>query len=355
MKHVFLVHGHITYYLAKSIQEYKKIPDEDCLLLPCRGYKNEFITMPSSSFAEKIFNDKRINAFNFFNFWKYIDITDNEINTLLNNQQYALYIPHVFIITMQILATNKNCVEVNFIEEGSPCYSDNFFLKPSFKGLKTNVNYYFSRLFSKLGIYGKGRFVRSKSGYSTNLIEDKFKNYYTISEAGFLHALDKRVVVPLYKEKNMAYSPKYTNLFILDGGVELNFIGRENFNNGIDHILTENPGTKQLSVKFHPAQKEDSRKQILDILNKHNIEFEIIPGGVSMEQLLVTSPPLVIYGFSSSILLYALMIGHKIVSYDRYLQDVDAKYRNYRFFNDFSLEKLEAIKGNKKSLIQVTA
>lgn len=347
MKHVFFVHGHITYYMAKSVQQYKKIADEDCLLLLARKYKNEFITLKTDDFVQQYYEEKKINSFNFFHFWKYIKITDNKINELLNGEEYVLYLPHFNNPIMQILATNKKCVEVNIMEEGSPCYSDGFLINPTLKGLKQNLNFYLSVIINKTGLYGKGRFVRLKASYDTRLIQKKLTHFYTISNAGYLPFKNKRIVIPFYKEANLTFIPKYSDILILEGGVEQKMIDRKKFYSALEHILQDNPGIKQVSLKFHPAQNKESIDFVYNLLQKHNIEYEVIPGGISMEQMLLKSQKLNVYGFASSLLLYALMMGHNVISYDAYLKKTDTLYRNFRLLNDFDLEKIKDLIDNK--------
>lgn len=342
MKHVFLVHGHITYYLSRSIIQYLSIPEEDVLLLLARGYNNEFNNLNSYSLGDIIFIGERINSINFFKFYPYITQLDADIEKLLGaSTKFKVYLPHIGHPVMQILATNPNCVEVNYMEEGSNCYAKNFLNNPVRTSVKFRINQFLGSALSAVKLYGKGRYFKVKLGYDTSKVQDKFNSFYTISEIGFSTIEAKKTVIPFYAETKLTYKPKYKNLLILEAGVEQKWISRAPFFEALDFIFGDNKDVKELSVKFHPAQTEENVKEILALLNKHQITYDIIPNTIGMEQVFYNNKDLFVIGFASSLLLYAVMFGHDIKSYEQHLKDIDPVYKDFRIYNDFNVPDVE--------------
>ncbi|MEN2413835.1 polysialyltransferase family glycosyltransferase [Flavobacterium mesophilum] len=331
MKHVFLVHSNTTLIVANGVIKKEKLQKEDILFLLTRGFKNSFdySNIDGDIFFQEL---EGINYLNFFKGWKQIKMIDNFIKNKINND-FTIYLPHVAHPFFQILYTNERCVAVHILEEGVNCLSKKLYdnsssLKFSFINLFFNI----------LGLYGKRRFFRVRSNIDFFIKKEVQTIFYYLTPNAFseVSLFEKKEIALDFHELNFMEKKINDNstIFVFEAIVEQGNLSMDLFFKSIYEVLNDIQSYK-IYVKFHPAQNEDNIRKIYDILSE-KIEVIVLDNNVILEFEFLRSKKLIIYGFTSSLLHYARLFGHKVKSYS-FLWEKDKMFANFRSSNDFSI------------------
>lgn len=314
MKHLFFVFSHITFYLAKSIQKELNIPENKVIYLTARNYKNPFHHINSISIDKEYNALFNINEKTFYKGWKYIA----KIDALLKNEinaEFELYIPHLRNPLLQIIATNNNCKSLTFFEEGSLAYHNQSYIEPS-NILKKIIRRFIVFGFNKLNLYGLGRYYKI-SHYDLNFFNRKGRNifkFFTIHDLGFRYIKDHPVYkIPFYRDDNISldHFDSSNPCLIFDAWRELKDYSIIEYS---IRTLCNDFHFNKLNIKFHPEQNATKRKELTNILSNNNIDYSIIADEVPLEQVFAKTKNLTVIGYMSSLLYYADMLGHNIIS-----------------------------------------
>lgn len=327
-KHVFFVFSHITFYIAKSIQSYLGLEEEQVLYLTGRNYQNYYHQLNTISFDQEYKKLYKLNEKNFFKGWPVISRIDEKIDFYIS-EEYCLYIPHLRNPLFQIIASNRKCREIHFIEEGSLAYLKQPYIEPKEKIIK-----YLRRLivfiFNHFKLYGLGRYYKISHFEIDFFKKSSVHLFFTISDYGFKYIRHHKVIkLPFYKDEEILLS--HINLsypiLIFDAWRNLN-------DYSILELAFKTLNSKLLlnrfNIKFHPEQNKEQRKRLIILLNQNNIDFNIIPDEIPLEQIFIKTSNHTIIGFMSSLLNYADMMGHKVISLGKFYK-LDAAYRNSQF------------------------
>lgn len=335
MKNIFYIHSHITYYVAKGVIVKLGFESPTILFVISRNYTNKEINRYECIDISDL-HDK-LDEFNFINFYKkhkHIEEIDQLLEDKLKNSTFRIFLPHVFHPAMQILATHLKCSEIHIIEEGVNAYSSYFMHFKQKSILKGLTKYVLNQLY----FVGRNRIF-----YVKNFDLRKFKKsippkFYTVTSKGFKGLPYEVVRVDMIAEDNFEYDISDSSVLVLEGAVEQGNLQLNTFLKAITEVLKEIEG-EYLYVKFHPAQSKENRDSILALIKKTKLKPYLIPDEISFEQIILTNSNLRVYGFTTSLLLYAHEYHCKVKSYE-FLFDKDLLFKEFRSKNNFDLKSL---------------
>lgn len=177
MKHLFIVHSHITYLMSLAIVRYLNIKNDDVRILSYNHLFHPQI-MPIQIFYLSL-NENVAVKFKYWNYARYIDRT---ISSVTDDEDYALYInyPHYKYLFM----TNNHCKKINFIEEGMDNYKENSL--SSYTIFDPNKNFrptFLSRL--KYGVESFKSIIRGKRNALIDLLPATSSCYNLIPDISY--------------------------------------------------------------------------------------------------------------------------------------------------------------------------
>lgn len=332
MKHVFLVHSSTTLIVAKGVIERESVDRDDVLFILTRGFSTN-LDYNKINVNELFQHFENITYKNFYKGWKFIGKVDEFVNSCINDN-FMIYLPHIAHPFFQILCTHVNCLDVKILEEGVNCLSKKIYNNVgSFKFKLINL------IFNDLGIYGKTRYFRVRSNIDFPLIRKKLQPiFYSITPNGFkeVNGYEKKVVNYNFADLNNDRNIIENNsaVFVFEGIVEQGNLSKETFFNSIRYVTDEIKENK-IYVKFHPAQSKENIEEICRILTS-KFEIIILDNSVILELEFLKTKNLLVYGFTTSLLHYAKLFGHQIISYSSLWKE-DEKFISFRAFNDFPI------------------
>jgi hypothetical protein len=332
MTHVFLIHSSTTLIVAKGVIEKENIDSKDVFFLLTRGFTTNlnYRKISCNYFFQKLENLKYSN---FYKGWSLINEIDDFVEDIISDI-FTIYLPHIAHPFFQILSTNDKCLSVNILEEGVNCLSKKLYDNKS--SLKFQI---INFIFNKSKLYGKGRYFRVRSNIDFPLFQKiHLPIFYSITPNGFLHVKDyMKINVPynfidLKNEKD--FIEENSLIFVFEAILEQGNLSSQTFFNSILQSI-EGINSDKIYVKFHPAQNKENIEKICDILST---KFEIIclNRSVILEFEFLRCKKLIVLGFTTSLLHYAKLFGHQIISYSS-LWEKDELFSNFRLINDFPI------------------
>lgn len=336
MKNLFYIHSHITYYVTKAIIKKFNYTNDNVVLVISRNYKNKEINNFISIDISKIHDD--LDAFGLSNFHKKHFQID-EIDTLLNNQfsagqKFRAYLPHIFHPAMQIIATHNQCEELHIIEEGVNAYSTYLMHKKDKSLIKQMVK----STINAIPLIGKKRIFFVKNFDLTKFAKNTPSIFYSITSKGFKGLPYKIERIKMLPIDNLVYDISGSSVLVLEGAVEQGNMKLSTMLNGIETIIKDIE-VGEVYIKFHPAQSNENRNKIENLIKSYNIKTKVIPNDIAFEQIILTNTDLKVYGFTTSLLFYANEYGCETYSYEEHLEN-DTLFKTFREKNNFDLKRL---------------
>ena len=290
--------------------EYLHLKNEDVIFLYMRNYKNSITPVPFKIFdITELFNKVQLgwngSCYDQKNLISELDLF---VAQSINNNYY-LYVPHLWAIPFQLFYTHSMCRKVSYIQEGAVCQKKVFLVKRS--------------LLERLRLFAYLRFRKARFFYGCWFISGCiYKQFYLDSYATnnhyfeYLPSRNHVIKWPLIKI-NENFEEK-SIFFIFDG-----FVGNHvaeydvymcNCGKIIDKYATSNN-----YIKFHPEQTLQERNQILAFFEKKNVKFQILNDDIPMEYIILSLTKATFVGFGSSLLHYAKDCGHKVICHDDWM------------------------------------
>lgn len=326
MKHIFVVHSHITYLAALGVIEHEGLPLSDCVLVSPSYQRAEPVTVQIVPYLSGL----RANRFSIGCYLRPIQRIDRVISRLTNGERYTLYFS-VTLPLVRVLLTNVLCTDFHIIEEGVSAYVSWF-------DLPTMTTY------SRAGFRARGLVSRLRDtilpllrGYTSrlqalpifyNAYQHPDRKFYGFSDSSYVQlAVGHRVklsfesIVRRFDFSAVGVDLSGATIWLGDcvdssqsDGVRYFEALEQGF---INHILS-NRSTARVFVKFHYRESLASRNATLELFARHGVDVEVIHDTVIMEIALLSCAGAKLYGTYSSLLLYAAFIGHKAYSVDRF-------------------------------------
>lgn len=319
MKHLFYIHSPITLLSALSVIEEEK-PKSWAFLC-------SFDFTPNLSYTQANVELYRLKKYQLSETsssgsWRFFQNLVEIIHLRrfirqITKDKFVLCLPHTKNFLMQCLIHLPKCDHFNIIDEGLLTYNHpNAFIKPFLKPitLQSKIKKYLTlpKHLNQSVSYGS---QSAKHSHVYLFYESPFQD----KNLGY-----KKIDFPSFPAMHLNYSN--SSVFILDNAVEANLLSQEEYEDWLEGEITKR-NLKSISVKFHPRQI--NKKAILNVFSKHKVNVQIIHDEVYLELVFRASINMKVYGLWSSLLFYAKMEGHEVVSGINRLQINNQLLANY--------------------------
>lgn len=299
MKHVFWIHSHSLYLTALGVMNTLHLPSNDVIFLLKEHYK--CYSMPQGIHiydlsdiddlvlrrdSQKIIADK-------------IKLLDKFIEENIG-EKYTFYIPHFLPKLWQIIATNKLCVDIKFVQEGIIDYC---------KGDGRNKKLLMKTFFTKVFLRNFGRVWQDYASFwdFRPLGVRKVSESFALSE-GLYNKLDckhtiikwPKIEVPLKLEEDGVF-------FVFDSLSERYNIERRIYLQATENMIKRYAGVHNY-VKFHPIQSKANQEYIKSLFTKYGYKVKVLPNEVPFEIILTSQAHMKVCGFTSSLVFFAALM-----------------------------------------------
>lgn len=313
MKHIFLIHSHITCEVALAIIRREHIALEDVVFLLDR----QFVTQVSgiNTVPLDLPDEYSLIYKNPLRGWRHLRRIRKFIDNL-SAGDFVCYFPHTYSEFANLAAAHPRCKGYSLMEEGLWSYFSvegmNEVVPPAILGWK-------QRLLSQ-ALY-MGRF---KDRYFCR--NDYLYAYATSDQAfpGFARKVVLEDTFPMAGNAGCEQSCLARKVIVLDSVVETRVVGEADFLAGFDRLLDTMAerlrGGEAIYIKRHPYQyvKRGFSDRLIEHIRQKFPAHEVreFGGDVSMEQMAL-SGDVEFYLNVSSVSIYASRLGAKVYSYAR--------------------------------------
>lgn len=319
MKHIFTIHSPITFFCALNVAFHERLCSNDVIFI-CSGY------YPDSRFGKIVssvsdYNNSILRKIRNFNIAK---ASDRYISSLVNNSSFTAYIDlaHYY---QKLIISHPMCSAFHFIEEGTASY-----LAPKDLNELTRIEKGDFRINSySEKIKGVLRILR---GYSLKSLSiPYFAKSFSSLEGIRFYGFSEDVYPGVTKEKIIVLNPivnKYHGLIeIKEELVSNSLILIEEsyfkvFNIEKEFVekcyelsliwLKKHAENRKIYVKLRPKQRKEESLWIRAAEN-NGIRYTILEDDY-LEVLLVFASKCKVVGTVSSLLYYAVVLGHEAYS-----------------------------------------
>jgi hypothetical protein len=312
MKHIFLIHSHITREVAWAIIRRERITPNDVVFLLDRKFETseDGIRVAPLDLPDEYFLIYK----NPLRGWRHLRQIRQFIDDL-SPAEFVCYFPHTYSEFANLAVSHPRCRGYSLMEEGLWSYFSvdkmNDVVPPVILGWKQRL---LSRVFY-LGRF-KDRFF----------CKDDYLSVYCTSEKAF-PGFAKKVVVDLAFPgvgDEVIPPPGSRKVIVLDSVVETRVVSEHDFMAGFDQLLeklTERLGESEIVyLKRHPYQyvTPEFSDRLIAYLRKKIPAHEVqeLAGEVSLEKMALTGGA-EFYLNVSSVSIYASRLGSKVYSYAR--------------------------------------
>lgn len=330
MKHIFVVHSHITYLVALGVVMQEGL-DESQVMILSENYRSAFepiriIQVRTSESYKSLLNSRKYKKI----FNTNIDV-DDIVSRFVQEEEFIAYIP-VFHLINRYIVTHSKCVRYNIIEEGLAAYYDYFSINQHAliagnrwrysKGIKG-----FRERISDIKLIIKGitpsilAIPTFYTAYASNLnICFYGLHNYSHSHSCNRKTLDINRIIEYYKFRSQ-YNLDNSVVWIGDPDIFVK-CSDEEFENSINRSFIRyinNYNLKRVYIRFHYRETDTQKQRLIQLLQKANVDYEIMENSSIVEVELVKSHNVTLVGIYSSLLVYGGIIGHKSISICDYL------------------------------------
>lgn len=329
MKHVFCIGSHTRYLTAMGVINKYKLPYKDVVFVLWRHY--ECYALPDEiktyDMSHNMMTPRTATK-------KQIMIYFEELEGFLNNEiaeEYTLYIAHLANYDWQVMATNKLCVDLKFIQEGiiDFCVGPHYHRRLSLVELLKR--FYVDTFFMN---FGRSWWPRNWDYYRYGVRH--VSETFAISEGLFNKMECKHTIIEWPKTKLPIVLLDDSIYFVFESLCDTGGIERAVYMEATEKMIKKFAGEHNY-VKFHPSQKEESKDYIKSLFQKKGFQVEQLPDNVPFEMILASQPHMEVCGFTTSLVFYAaLMPQHKAHIC------VPALYKSRKFANGSYWKNFEA-------------
>lgn len=315
MKHVFVIHSHITFLVAMGTVNLLKLSQSQVIFLYGRNYRISCIKVPYKTIdISSFYRPSPTYLFNCFQQWKYIRKVDKFISNEIADSYYV-YIPHTGFEIFQILLTHPLCKGLNLIQEGAVTY---FTRRVKWKSVAKNI----ITIFNKRTWYQSNWFIPN--------------HFYREKETIRTFACNETFFLPLNKARNFVIKlPSYplniqiqeTNpVFVFETAVEVKLIDRDIYMEACRKMIRE-CARENNYIKFHPNQSEANKETIRSFFA--GVHYQELSMDIPFELILSSYANLTVCGFTSSLMFFAKELGHGTKNYTSELTKRSRKFASY--------------------------
>lgn len=237
-------------------------------------------------------------------------------------EDFVLYIPNFCVPIFVAFYTNNHCKEARYIQEGGFTQKKVFRTNYSWYRiakdiLRDVVNKRPLRLWMPCSVYTSKHLYKNKELHSYALTERYFRNlpsqHHVIEWPSFKIDIDLHQDWPI---------------FITDGYIRNKMSEKDIYYNLLRKLIKQYSKANNY-IKFHPAQPETERIDILGFFYDIGLNCEIIPDSIPIEIVIINLKKLTFVGMGSSLLYFAQDNGHQVISHDDWILEKSELYKKY--------------------------
>ncbi len=235
--------------------------------------------------------------------WGRIAALDRQVKELLQDEEFALYVPHLDLPLARVLYTNRRCREVSFLEEGLGAYSPMAKFNHPFSVRDNIVRY----------LYSRGRYPAMPYYVPT------YAHAYCLDATCFPD-LPRKTVLPLpFKKVVVAPDPSGHVLLVLDALIEFGIVAPDALRDTLhEHFARLGArGQRRVLYKYHPVQAKDPARRAYyetEIFGpwRDRLTLTEFTAPVASEDLAFSYPMVEFVVIFSSVGLYARLCGRRV-------------------------------------------
>lgn len=329
MKNLFVINSHTTCLSALGTITYLNLNANNVVFVYVRNYKNYLIDLPYHSLNLSVEYDSCMSKpYQLRKYKNMIRFVDEKINNLCKDEEFLMYAPspggHRLF---QIILSNSKCIGMNYLQEGALIF-DRLLLHSS---LPWKYQLYDSVLNF---LYQHRIWASYYSWQMPDFLVDKKKTpeSFAISIDIFskLPYTNNVIKWPVFSITNPEFQiDSQYPCFIFESSIEMKVIEREIYMK-YSQLLIEEKAEMLNYIKFHPAQSEENKNEIRSYFKKQNLEYKELSMEIPFEMYISTYANMKVYGFNSSLLIFAKQLGHQTYSLESELLKRSEKYKQWR-------------------------
>lgn len=315
MRHVFLLHSHITWLVACGVIRQHALAPADVLFVCTRGY-----VPPEATYPTTVFPDRRwVITWRLDRWWRLHQDLARFVADVASGGEFLWYLPHTGFPFFHAFIAHPRCRGFSLIEEGMAAYNTPEAAEAALRRVasrRPGWRGWVARAWVWLHppVFADPRYL-----HAYGCTHDSFPGYARRAQV----QIEGRV--PAGAEEVRA-------VVVFDSVLEAQVVSEPPFFQVLDDLLARlsAEGYHHVHFKLHPQQYIDSRyrPRLLQALhdNRHRLRFTELPPDYCLE-LLAQAGQTDFYVFLSSIAIYASASGCKVYSMARRLAQLDSGYR----------------------------
>lgn len=337
MKHIFTIHSHITFLAAIGTIVHENLRTDNVVLICGSGYQ----PIVNNRFKGKIVHSyDHLEAT--FSWWKkiqhfnYTKSVNRYITNLTQSESYIAYVDLMSVFN-RYLVMNPMCEKFHVIEEGIVNYADydDFMLWTAdlrlFEWQWSGLNAFKQMLNASVRLI-RGRSLRLLAmPIHPNLYTlHRGVNAYCFSENAFQYTrpFQKKILEwdtlsqYIYIEESFYSDGAW--FWIGDTLCKSYSISMSHYENALQQLLAKlNPKKEEriLYLKFRGPESDKEKALTLHYLAQYNFKVTQIEHNTNMELVFLNHKNLTVCGITSSLLIYAHLMGHSTHSLYPYIPD----------------------------------
>ena len=320
MKHLFIINSHTTFLTSMGTAEYLSLPQNDVIFAYMRNYKNSITKVPYKVIDVTELYNSTVQYYNGKQLREVIGEVDEFIKNKINCP-YNLYVPHLVVPLFKILYTSKFCKRVSYIQEGA-------YTSP--KAFTTNISTLKKiKQFIKLRFRGD-RWFDGEWYMAGTIYKQRYLDSYAINDRFWQYLPSRKHIVKWPKPEIKVEMDRDYPVFIFDGFIKNGHVEQDIYIKNIKRLVEEYASSNGNYIKFHPAQAEGEKKEILNVFRNNEKNVRIFDNSFPMEYIIMSTNNMTYVGFGSSLLYYARDFGHKVICHEEWLIETSEKYRKFK-------------------------
>ena len=291
--------------------------DEDVIFLYGRNYANAIVKVPYKiirvddiySFDVNLGIKYRVNPYAQYSHKEKVDrFVNEEIR-----DEYSIYIPHTIFRFFQLMVTNPLCKHINLIQESGVTF------------MKKRIT--LNNILSNILTFYNPRIWYKEDWLIPHKLLPKMNKVYSIKKDYFCNIRCKEHVAVSFPNISIQLNfDTQKPIYLLEASAEHKCIETDVFMDGCRYMI-ENSKEDLNYIKFHPRQSKENRDKILSFFGSSTVKE--LPNDVPFELILSSCHNLRLYGFTTSLLVFARDLGHEVHSYADYLIKRSDKFADY--------------------------
>lgn len=315
MRHVFFLHSHITWLVARAVIRHHGVAPADVLLVCTRGYRP-----PDASYPTKVFPDRRwVITWRLDRWWRLQRELARFVDEVAAGGEFTWYLPHTAFPFFRAFVRHPACRGFSLIEEGLAAYYTPEAANAALRRVASS-RFGWRRWAARAWVWLR----------PPVFADPRYLQAYGCTDEAFPgYARRTRVHI---EERVPEGGEEVRAVVAFDAVLEAQVAGEAAFFQSLEELMARlaEAGHAHVHYKLHPQQYIDARyrPQLVQALqgNRHGLRFTELPADSCLE-LLAQGGRTDFYVFVSSIAIYASASGCKVYSMSRRLAELDPQYR----------------------------